>query len=313
MVAPAAGKRKQKAVRTATTAALLTTNEVAALLGVHPKHVYRLLKRGLPARRVGDEWRYDEAEVLGWTRATGAEDSAPESLDSPPPLLAANGDLAVEALFEALGMCSGPTFGLVLSDHGTGLERLRNGSVLLAGCHGDELPSLGEDKIARLYLADRELGFAHPRGFVFRGISSIVGFRLASRPKTAGIRQRIDRALEEEGIAFQDAYCRAEEYASHRYAVMAVVRGSADIALSSRAWAAHAGLGFTPYATEAYGMVFRAKYLADPRILQLCEIVQGGVFRNRLSRHAGYSTSQMGRLSIGSGRFAENSQEGTSS
>lgn len=300
MVPPAPRKRKQKTVRTATTAVLLTTNEVATLLGVHPKHVYRLLKRGLPARRVGDEWRYDEAEVLGWTRTTGDEDAGPESLESPPPLLAANGDLAVEALFEALGMSSGPTFGFVLSDHATGLERLRDGSVLLAGCHGDEPPSLGDDKIARIYLADRELGFAHRRGFVIRGISSIVGHRLASRPKTAGIRQHLDRALEGEGIAFQDVYCRAEEYASHRDAVMAVVRGSADIALSSRAWAAHAGLGFTPHATEPYGMVFRAKHLADPRILQLCEIVQGSLFRDRLSRHAGYGTSHIGQVSIGS-------------
>ena len=31
---------------------LLTTDEVAEVLRVHPKHVYRLLKKGLPARRV---------------------------------------------------------------------------------------------------------------------------------------------------------------------------------------------------------------------------------------------------------------------
>ncbi len=35
--------------------AWLTTREVAELLRVHPKHVYRLRKRGLPAHRVGDE------------------------------------------------------------------------------------------------------------------------------------------------------------------------------------------------------------------------------------------------------------------
>ena len=57
---------------------LLTTRDVAALLKVHPKHVYRLLKRGLPAHRVGDEWRFDEDEVRRYCRARGDEALAPE-------------------------------------------------------------------------------------------------------------------------------------------------------------------------------------------------------------------------------------------
>ena len=65
---------------------LITTKEVAALLRVHPKHVYRLLKRGLPAHRVGDEWRYDEAEVLRWARlARGDEGPSPGAHGDPRP------------------------------------------------------------------------------------------------------------------------------------------------------------------------------------------------------------------------------------
>ncbi len=45
-------------------AGLLKSVEVAALLNVHPKHVYRLLRRGLPGRRVGGDWRFDRDEVL---------------------------------------------------------------------------------------------------------------------------------------------------------------------------------------------------------------------------------------------------------
>lgn len=280
---------------------LLTTNEVAALLGVHPKHIYRLLKRGLPARRVGDEWRYDEADVLAWTRYGRIPEAAPDALPAPPPLLAANGDLAVEALFEACRECSGPTFGFVLSDHATGLERLTMGSILGAGCHGAAPGALSGDKLASLHLAERELGFAHRKGLRLRGVSSILRHRLASRPSTAGIRRHLDQALQREGIALDEAYARAEEYASHRDAVMAVVRGSADIALSSHAWAAHAGLGFTPLVAEAYGFVFRAEHLADARVLQLCEVAQSSQYRNRVARHAGYDTHRAGFLSIGSG------------
>ena len=76
---------------------LLTTLEVAKLLRVHPKHVYRLLKKGLPARRVGSEWRFSRQEVLAW--AGGETPSAadleaavaiPSAPDSPPSLVAAN-------------------------------------------------------------------------------------------------------------------------------------------------------------------------------------------------------------------------------
>jgi excisionase family DNA binding protein len=48
---------------------LLTSTECAALLRVHPKHLYRLLRRGLPGHRVGGgHWRFDRDEVLAWMR-----------------------------------------------------------------------------------------------------------------------------------------------------------------------------------------------------------------------------------------------------
>lgn len=46
---------------------LLTSSEVARLLRVHPKHLYRLLRQGLPGRRLGrGHWRFRRDEVLAW-------------------------------------------------------------------------------------------------------------------------------------------------------------------------------------------------------------------------------------------------------
>lgn len=49
----------------------LTTLEVATLLRVHPKHVYRLLHQGMPARRVGGQWRFSRADIQQWADQRG--------------------------------------------------------------------------------------------------------------------------------------------------------------------------------------------------------------------------------------------------
>lgn len=49
---------------------VLTADEVAALLKVGKSTVYRLASNpeGLPARKVGREWRFLRSEVVNWLR-----------------------------------------------------------------------------------------------------------------------------------------------------------------------------------------------------------------------------------------------------
>src|SRR5277367_3870085 len=100
---PPAAQRFRSAFAMATpTNVLLTTVEVAELLRVHPKHVYRLLKKGLPARRVGSEWRFDRGDVLVWSggSAPAQEPLVPAASTArvPPALVAGNGDVALMSL-----------------------------------------------------------------------------------------------------------------------------------------------------------------------------------------------------------------------
>lgn len=302
---------------------LITTKEVAALLRVHPKHVYRLLKRGLPAHRVGDEWRFDETAVLRWARLAPGPSmpspSAPEA-DAPPvraplktasvitaPLLAGNGDVALEALLEELALRGAPLLGHVQADHATGLELLGRGAVLLAGCHGEAAPSETSGdaaapaisgKLAFIHLVNRELGLAFRRGLRARRASIIVGRSFASRPLTAGIRRRLDEVLRGEGIDPAEAHRGAELHPSHRDAVMAVLRGEAEIALATRAWAVRAGLGFLPLASEGYGLLLAAESLGDGRVVALGEIAQSAAFRRRLSGELGYDARRTGEIRL---------------
>jgi excisionase family DNA binding protein len=60
-------------------AAVLTLEEVAGYLKVHPSTVYRLLrKQGIPAFKVGSDWRFNQESIDRWLKdlETGEKDQS---------------------------------------------------------------------------------------------------------------------------------------------------------------------------------------------------------------------------------------------
>lgn len=45
---------------------VLTRKQAAALLGVNPHHIPKLIERGLPAHRLGNRWKFRRGELLAW-------------------------------------------------------------------------------------------------------------------------------------------------------------------------------------------------------------------------------------------------------
>lgn len=285
---------------------LLTTQEVATLLHVHPKHVYRLLKKGLPARRVGGEWRFARGEVLAWsggrpeagepaTAAPARAASVPAA--GAPPLVAANGDVAVMALLALAARRSPLLLGFVQADKTAGVELLLSGATLATGSHAGSFPThVGDERVVRIHLVQREIGLlSRPRSRPHR-IRDLARLKLASRPATAGVRQYLDSALRGEGLDPEAIHRRALLLASHLDVVCAVAAGAADVGLASRAWGDRAGLSFHRLATEEYGLIVKAKDLGDPRVVRLCEVAQSKEYRTEVGAVAGYDVEGAGDI-----------------
>jgi putative molybdopterin biosynthesis protein len=290
---------------------LLKSADIARLLQVHPKHIYRLLARGLPAHRVGSEWRFSRDEVLAWsgaalphvdaasTAATRPATSTPtpSAPTSPPPLLSANGDLVVEVLIERLAIEAKPLVGLVQSDRGRALDQLAGKKILLAGFHGDVPPlHLGTARLARIHLVSREVGIAFDRSHKIRKLADLQKKRLGLRPPTAGVRSHFDRALASAKLTLPKLRCKTTTFESHREAACAVVRGQLDAALCTAAWAERVGLGFLSLASEAYDLLLYAEHLGTPASVAVCEVAQSRAFRAALSAIAGYDARHAGEI-----------------
>jgi excisionase family DNA binding protein len=283
---------------------LLTTQEVAEVLRIHPKQVYRLLKRGLPARRVGSEWRFSRDDVLAWSGGKPAPEGpavvsgAPAAgIDAAPALVAANGDVAVQVLLGLASAVGPPLLGFVQADMKAAAELLHRRAVLAAGAHAGGFPShVGEERVARIHLVQREIGLVYPRGARPLRLADLAKRRLASRPASAGVRGYLDEALRAAGLDPARIHRKAQALGSHLEVVLAVAAGQAEVGLASRAWGERAGLAFLPLASEAYGLIVKARDLGDARVVRLCEVAQGQPFRTEVGAIPGYDPAGAGDI-----------------
>jgi excisionase family DNA binding protein len=57
-------------------ATVMTLDEVAGFLHVHPSTIYRLLKQhSIPAFKMGSDWRFNQESIERWIKQREAADS----------------------------------------------------------------------------------------------------------------------------------------------------------------------------------------------------------------------------------------------
>jgi len=272
---------------------LLRSAEVARLLRVHPKHVFRLLRAGMPGMRVGGEWRFLRDDVLAWARDRGARRPAGVA----GPVLASNDDEAVAILLRALRADGGPVVGWVQADSMTALDLLSRDRAAIAGFHRREVPAtVAGRRLVRLRLVAREVGVVGRRGRGAPGIAAFAERRVASRPASAGVRSTLDAALERAGISPAMVQARARSLPSNRDVVLAVVRGDADVGIASRDWADRCGLPFRALGVEEYDLLTPADRLADAAVMALCDAARRRDVCRAVAALPGHSVRDAGTL-----------------
>lgn len=282
----------------------LTTKEAAALLRVHPKHMYRLLKQGLPASRVGGQWRFQSAELASWSRGgrrAGNEEKqiATQGL---PGFLGTDDDVAVDLLLSLLHRDRAPLLGRVSRNRRTPLEPLLDGSVLAVAVLGD-LPDPPSIALARIHLAHVQLGLAACPGGPVPSLAllSTKRLRLASWTSGSDPRSILEGVLEREGIDPVRVHSRALEFLSHADAIAAVVARRADLAWTSAAWADRFALPFLPLASRSLALVARADSLGNPSLIRCWQVLQSEAFREAIRSLPGYDAEGSGEIRYLSG------------
>ena len=283
----------------------LTSKEAAALLRVHPKHIYRLLRRGLPAQRVGGQWRFRAAEIEDWARGEPRKQVGPEGninpqiatkRDADAALLLSRDDVAVHALVAEINRRAPPTIGLVAHDDARSTHWLEDPRILAAVRLGDiDAPS--SVQLAWLHIAHEQFGLIGASGPPPDiGIMLRRRVRVASWPLGSDLRAIVDSVLSREGFETRVAHRSALLCSSHADIVSAVVRGDAQVGVTTAAWAIRFGLPFRPLGSRPLGLVAPASALGHPAVVRCWEVLQSVAFRSAAERAGGYDASDAGMI-----------------
>lgn len=191
-----------------------------------------------------------------------------------------------------------------------GLNALKAGSALFAGCHlfdpqsGDfNFPFLekylpGMD-LTVVNLAVRHQGLMVPKGNPkgVEGVGSLTRDDLVfiNRQRGAGTRILLDHHLKTEGISPRDVTGYDNEEFTHMAVAVNVLTGAADCGMGIMAAAKALDLDFVPLARERYDLVIPTRFMEDPRIRILLGLIQSDAIRERIKALGGYETMLTGK------------------
>lgn len=192
-----------------------------------------------------------------------------------------------------------------------GLTALKREESHLAGAHLLD-PVTGEynisylkrffkgEKIFLVNLVQREQGLYLKKGNPknIEDINDLKGENInyINRQRGAGTRVLFDYLLKQNKIQPAEISGYEKEEFTHIAAAAAVGRGSADAALGIRAAAEVMDVDFLALAEEKYDLIIREKYIDDPRVKKLIELLNQDKIKAKIEKLGGYNCQESGKI-----------------
>jgi putative molybdopterin biosynthesis protein len=271
----------------------LTTLEVATLLRVHPKHVYRLLHQGMPARRVGGQWRFSRTDIQQWADQRGGPMAAtpPQSptAASSTTILAIEPNEVADAVASVFREGAPAPVALVHTTSKRAIALLESGEVVAAIVRGDHARSLACATI-RIHLGARQVGILSPPS------SSS-----PAPPPTIAVPSDISQSNDAIACWLEPTVARGatlQPAGSALEACSRVLRRESAAAVGSRMWAERLNLSFQAVQSESWELAIRVDAMEDPNVSRICVTAQGDAMRAALSGALVEDTDKIGQMRL---------------
>jgi len=294
---------------------LLSTKEVARLLGINEKLVYSLItEKGLPATKITGKWVFPEHLVEQWIDSKTINYPNPMGkIVFPDNLLVISGstDILLDRTLD-LYLKHHPVHNVAFGNLGSfgGLDALRRGLCQIATSHlpqenGSEFnfsytAELLEKAPAVVNFCRREQGFLVARGNP-HNISTLYdavdkGLTIVNRHAGTSTRLLQDRELAHHNIDPEQVVGYEREVAGHLEVGLEILAGRADIGAGIRPVATLLELDFLPLAWERFDMIIPQNLFFHSAIQQLLELLQHDDFYCLINHLPGYDLSLSGQL-----------------
>jgi putative molybdopterin biosynthesis protein len=297
------------------TKTLLSTKEVAKLLGINDKLVYGLIaEKGLPATKVTGKWLFPFHIVEQWieTQTINYPKLPVKGLIKENLLiLAGSNDILLEkslSLFNKLY----PGHLAVFANVGSlgGLKSLRSGLCHIASSHlmqeNEEDYNFGivaqefAEVPAIVNFCRREQGLILTKGNP-KAIKSFKdlgrsGIRIVNRPLGTGTRLLFDSELRKAGLNGEEIDGYADEFDRHLDVGLEILADRADAGLGIAAVAGLLNLDFLPVRWERFDLLITKDVFFDKAVQLLINLLHDKKFLDSAEKLKGYDLSQCGRI-----------------
>jgi excisionase family DNA binding protein len=295
---------------------LLSTKEVASLLDINEKMVYRLItEKRLPATKVTGKWLFPERLVRQWIEANTINVPGETSrlLDTDPALfvIVGSNDLLLDRTM-GLFMELFPEYTVVFGNLGSmgGIRALKQGLCHIATSH---LIDEDEKEYNFSYAAQEMNNMPAVVNFCFREQGLIIardnpknisgpadlagkGITIVNRSVSTGTRLWFDRRLRELGVNPAAIAGYDREVQRHLDVGLAVLSGKADAGPAIRAVADILGLGFIPAHWERFDFLISKDMFFQKNIQAFLSLPAEPRFKALAGEISGYDLSMSGKM-----------------